>query len=174
MENNKKNKIWAVMLSDEPGKQCDIFCKGSIHEMDPEATNNKLANKMNHIPLEYPYFIITDKPKTKKCSMCNNEFELTAEFIQDGEENNCIRCTTRKYVPAEIRERLVVAIQNELKDENLTLQKIIVKHERHINKLKRVMERRLSRILSMLEQNRIKSSLISDLREQLNKYNPSF
>ncbi|MES2287629.1 MAG: hypothetical protein V4547_18180 [Bacteroidota bacterium] len=179
METKKK---WALMLSDEPGKQCDIYPNRSIHELDVESgIKNKVANKGDYIPHDYPFLLLDEKPATKQCASCRNEFELSEEFINDEGKESCVRCITRLYVPARIREQMVAVIQKTdraiitdlrgtVKRQNETIDtwKVLIEDlQQQIRTYKNRAERRLNKILSLVEVKKVKTARIISLRQEL-------
>lgn len=92
------------MCSGEKNQQCDILVHGSFHEVQKDENGSLwLANKTDCIPNEYKTVIVSEKPETKQCPSCKNEFPIDWAFSEWREKNvehvSCVRCYERKYVP---------------------------------------------------------------------------
>lgn len=80
---------------------CDLYPKGSIHNVIYDRKGTRLANRADWLPPSFELDMIGMYPKTKKCNACGNLFDTDHPFVdsgQKGQEECCIRCYERQYI----------------------------------------------------------------------------
>ena len=84
------------MTSGEHNKHCDIYNHGSYHTVRECAEGYKWVDgRVDVIPSGYNFKVVNEKPETKICPNCENEFDIEWPFINYDDKEICIRCYER-------------------------------------------------------------------------------
>lgn len=106
------------MTSGEYNHHCDLYNHGSYHIVRKCAEGFKWVDgRVDTIPQGYDFKIVEEKPETKLCPKCTNDFDLEWPFLFHDGVDMCIRCYER-YANFN-REKYREALRKELKYELL-------------------------------------------------------
>ncbi len=118
MENkNLSNPFIILMDSGATGRHCDRFPHLSVQEAKKDDEGNLFCNKRKNYPINpnFTFKELVERPETKHCPDCINDFILSAPFLTINDQDVCIRCYERKYLPN--REEYKKLVRQELYDE---------------------------------------------------------
>ena len=94
------------MSSGEHNLHCDKFPHGSIHEVKKCLEEDNLwvtKSKLDFIPKNFKTIVVENKPETKICEGCKNEFSKDWIFVkyktpESENKEMCVRCYERIYI----------------------------------------------------------------------------
>lgn len=87
------------MISSEHNKHCDLYNHGSIHKVRTCKEGFVWVDeRIDAIPNKFPFQVLAEKPETKTCPSCKNEFVTDWPFVINKGELTCTRCYERSNV----------------------------------------------------------------------------
>lgn len=90
-------KVLVQISSDLKGERCDRFPYLSIHNAIKDSNGEYWINKS--LKINFPVIELLEKPETKLCPECNEEFPVNHEFRLDENTGTeiCQRSYEKKY-----------------------------------------------------------------------------